>query len=166
MTTPLDNSLARELDRILSEIQSANEELEQVLCHQDELLVVADAAGLKDSASKQNECVQRLQALLSRREEWLHKATHQGEPVRSITEWVRQTASPNATRWLDQLAQIKQSTERVRRQTWRQWVVVQGAHRHQSELLQLIARNGRKTVGYGPSAQTESRGGAILDASA
>ncbi|WP_166830359.1 flagellar export chaperone FlgN [Thalassoroseus pseudoceratinae] len=166
MTPPLDQSLVRELDHLLSGLIATNEELAAILSQQDELLVAADAVGLQASAQKQSEVVERLQSLLSHREAWLNKVRTSDPSVKSISDWVQQVICPQTEQWREQLSVIKKSSDRVRRQSWRQWVVVQGAHRHQSELLHLIARNGRKTVGYGPSANPPSSGGAILDASA
>ncbi len=166
MTASHDECLGQELDDLLNKLSSAHDELATILARQDELLATADAAGLQESANTQSVVVDRLQSLLRRREEWLQKASGTGQPISSISDWVQQVQSPESERWLVHLKTLQQSSDRIRRQSWRQWVVVQGAHRHQSELLHLIARNGRKTVGYGPSANSQSRGGAILDASA
>lgn len=166
MAASRDEKLGQELDDLLNRLSSAQDELAAILARQDELLATADAVGLQESAKTQSQVVDRLQLLLRQREEWLQKAAANGQPAHSISDWVEQNQSPQSSTRLQRLKTLQQASDRIRRQTWRQWVVVQAAHRQQTELLHLIARSGRKTVGYGQSANSQSRGGAILDASA
>ena len=60
----------------------------------------------------------------------------------------------------------RRKSERIRRESWVQWVVSQRANTYYNELLELLAYSGKKAPVYSDKPGPPSGGGTILDASA
>lgn len=126
----------------------------------------ADPAEMLKLAEVEAELTRSMQETLGTRREILFEAKRTGLPFGSIVELVNAVATDEREILSIRLKTARRKSERIRRESWVQWVISQRANTYYNELLELIAYSGKRSPVYSDKPSLPSGGGTILDASA
>ena len=129
-------------------------------------VTAADHDDMLRLADVEAELSQRMKAALGARREILLEARKSGHAADSIRELVTSIAGDERDALGVRIEASRQRSERIRRESWVQWVISQRANTYYNELLELIAYSGKKAPVYSDRPGAPMGGGTILDASA
>lgn len=162
----MTTELLHETRQFLRSLDAAQIELAQLFEQKRGALTEARTDELEQLTQTEAGLFQRLQNLHALRGRILQRAAGTGLPHDSLQHLVERIAGPELDELRPRIQQARLLSERLRHESWIQWVIAQRAVCHYSGMLDLIANCGRKSPTYsnGPAAPTT--GGALLDASA
>lgn len=162
----MGGELLNDVARFLTQLEFLQHQLQQLFDRKRSALSAGRAGELLDVARDEAALVERLQGLLARRETILAEAAAAGFSAQTLADLLEQTDESGAEAVAFRIEAARQTSERLRRESWVQWIVAQRSYRQYAELLDLIAHRGRKSPTYGRPSADGHAAGALLDASA
>jgi flagellar biosynthesis/type III secretory pathway chaperone len=162
----MTTELLHETRQFLRSLEAAQTELSQLFDQKRAALTHARADELERLAGSESDLLKRLQSLHALRGRILQRASRAGLPHDTISHLVERIAGPELSQLRPKIQQARRQSERLRRESWIQWVIAQRAFHHYTGMLDLIANCGRQAATYtnGPAAPAVT-GGALLDTS-
>lgn len=155
--------LELEVNGLLSELKSVQEELLAVLNEKHKYLAVADVESMAPLQAKEQQLMERLNQCQLRREQILKLAQSQGTSVDSISQLANKLPSG---RMGDLGKEVRESQTRMKllqHQSLTNWVLAQRGLLHVSQMLEIIATGGRIQPTYGDKERLHARGGLLDD---
>lgn len=159
-------------EHLLEEVKSFLPALEGI---QDELSNLFDAKLAATRRAQADELlrlsefestlVERLKARLEHRRRILKQAGERGLPDDSIRSLVTRIDGADESGLRARLEAARTRSDRLRQESWIQWIAAQRALNHHAELIELIAHSGKKAPIYSAQPGADGTGGALLDAS-
>jgi hypothetical protein len=114
--------------------------------------------------SEENPAIAEWRTMVARRDELLKLAKSQGIVVSTLRELASRLDDPERS-LTTSATRMKQKMEAIHYRSLSHWISCQKAWLHYSDLVQLIATGGRKSMSLG-STRSSAQGGVILDAKA
>ncbi|MFQ5732942.1 MAG: flagellar export chaperone FlgN [Planctomycetaceae bacterium] len=161
----MDGRLLDGVARWLDQLEATQDAMLELFRRKKTTLKTLRAKDLVEISREECALVERLQQRLARRAELLAAAQDAGLSGTSLTEVVAQIDDPLADSLSARMRAAERRSEKLRRESWVQWIVTQRSSKHYSELLDLIARRGEGSPTY-DRRQPPANSGAFLDASA
>ena len=158
--------LLNDVARLLADLEETQLAFETLFQRKKSALRRPQPEVLLAVAREESTLVEQLQQHHERREELLEEAGQGGLPNGSLYEVVQAIGGAGAESLCHRMKQIRQMSEKLRREGWVQWVVTQRSNKLFSELLDLIVNQGEHAPTYGRNKQETSTAGSLLDASA
>jgi len=152
-----------ELADFLTQLSAVQEETLQVLARRRELLLTPDVDQMTDVGRQEEEVINKLEGCLRRRQELLQKAAAEGLPAENLRKLTGALPPGRAKRELsDRAANAVHRTRLLQHNSLVNWVVAQRAILHLSQILEIIATQGRLRPTYGKDDQNAACG-ALVD---
>lgn len=129
-------------------------------------VTTANSAEMIRLADAEAELTMKMKFVLGTRREILLDAKRSGIASTSIYDIVAASDDSEREALSKRIQTARKKSERIRRESWVQWVVSQRATTYYNELLELIAYSGKKSPVYNHKQESPVGGGSILDASA
>ncbi|MGQ9574495.1 MAG: flagellar export chaperone FlgN [Thermoguttaceae bacterium] len=158
MSTPLESELASYLE----DLSAVQQKTLEVLTRRREMVVAADLEGLAGLAAEEARLAESLQACLDRREKLLAQARREGLPAGSLRAVSAGLSGPASKDLAERVRQASHRARLLQHQSLLNWVLVQKALIHLSQLLEIIATGGRLQPTYGTGDAVDA-GGALVD---
>ncbi len=156
-----------ELAEFLAELSEVQQQSLQLLEKKRQLLAAWDTEGLAALAEQEESLIDRLRQCQQRREAMLQRAEQEGlqaNNVRTLASSLPRNSVSHSQRGelIRQTHRVAGQARLLQHQSLINWVLVQRALIHLSQVLEIIATGGQMqpTYGKGPSGGT---GGALLD---
>lgn len=159
-------NLLGETEQFLTQLEPAQDALLSLYERKKAAMVNAHSAEMLQIAEEEKQATFELQKMLSHREQILNKAQRSGFDVKTLSELAETSTADGRDKVLLRIERAHAKTQRIRRESWVQWIVAQRVLGHYAELLDVIAHSGEKSPTYSNVEQQNGNGGAILDASA
>jgi hypothetical protein len=147
--------------RLVNSLEDAQRDLLQTLQLKRRALVAADAAELQRLGGHAAAAIHRCQELSAWRSRLIRSVSATGRST--LSEILATSVTPRAETLRGRLVIIQQRFAELRREAWIQWIVAQRSGGYLTEVLDLIAGQGRAAIVYGEVARP---GAAVLDAAA
>ena len=161
----MSSQILSEVKRLLAVLEATQEKLTALFTQKVAALTGARAVELLRLAETEAELVSQLQSLLSFRRTILLRAKQDGLPCQTVAHLVDAAGDGEREALNSQIQRCRESSTRLRHESWIHWIIAHRAYNHHTELLDLIAHCGKKTPTYSRGPNQETLGGAILDAS-
>jgi hypothetical protein len=129
-------------------------------------VMAADPEEMLRLAGVEADLTRQMHETLGARREILLEAKRAGHDCGSILELASTVGTDEHAGLTARIRAARRKSERIRRESWAQWVISQRANTYYNELLELIAYSGKKAPVYSDKPVAPSSGGTILDASA
>jgi hypothetical protein len=162
----MSHSLFIRVKKLLKTLEPLQEATLALFERKRAAVTLADPAEMLRLADVENDLSRKLQEALGARHEILQEARRSGLPSGSLLELVSSLEENDGPSVSTQIKTARRKAERIRRESWVQWVVSRRANTYYNELLELISHSGRKAPVYGDRPGASAGGGTILDASA
>ncbi|QDU79139.1 FlgN protein [Polystyrenella longa] len=158
--------IAEKIRAYLTELVNTQTELMTLFRDRGSYLYGDNPQLINQFLQSKTELVQKLSLKLQQREQLLQQASVAGFTANSLQEVVSRFTGIDTSE-LSKLVDLSMRlTLHLRQEIWKQWVFLQRSHQHYSEVLDLIAFQGKTSPTYHARSNQEASGGAILDASA
>jgi hypothetical protein len=157
--------LLEEVTQFLTALEAAQEELLSVYKSRRAAMTAARAAQMQQLAEAESKITAELQKHLAERQRILEEAARNGYPSDSVLSLVSAIAGSEREELEERIVRSRLRSEKIRKESWVQWIVSQRALLHYNEMLNLIAECGKRSPTYSREPNARSAGGAILDAS-
>jgi len=160
--------LVGQMTGILNDLEPIQKQLLELYEQKSQALKQVDPVRIEQLAVIEEQLTNDLQFILLRREQLLQTAEQQGLPAGSMQELLPRlglgiaVSEPMAER----IEIVQQRSQKLRHESWVQWIVSQRSFQHYSQILELIAHSGQKVPTYSREENESGSGGAIFDASA
>ncbi|MBN74015.1 MAG: hypothetical protein CME32_32590 [Gimesia sp.] len=160
--------LLGKLTGILNDLEPIQKKLLELYEQKSQALKQVDPERIEQLAVIEEQLTNTLQFILLRRQQLLQTAEQLGLPASSLQELLPglglgiEVSEPIAER----IEVVQQRSQKLRHESWVQWIVAQRSFQHYSQILELIAHAGKKTPTYSGGQNENGSGGAIFDASA
>jgi len=154
-----------ELASFLSHLSTVQEKTLDVLVRKGKLLAEADVAGLTALGTEEDQLVEGLQECLREREELLRRAGREGLPAQDVRSLAKVVPGRSRSHVQEQVRLASHRARLLRHHSLVNWVLVQKALIHLSQLLEIIATGGRLQPTYHKDRPTPASG-ALVDRSA
>ncbi len=151
------------LTNYLVDLDVAQANVSAFLNQQQIRLSQLNSANPFDNSPQDALALEELQALVTRREELLNLARSQGLKVTTLQELANQLEDSQGP-LVNTSRLMKRRIESMHYASLSHWISCQKASLHYSQLVQLIANGGRKSLMPGSGSRVV-QGGVILDAS-
>ena len=157
-----------QLTGILNDLEPIQKQLLELYEQKSRALKKVDPVRIEQLTAIEEQLTNELQFILLRRQQLLQSAEQQGLPAGSMQELLPAlglgitVSEPIAER----IEVVQQRSQKLRHESWVQWIVSQRSFQHYSQILELIAHAGQKTPTYSRGENESGSGGAIFDASA
>ncbi|MCA9113781.1 MAG: hypothetical protein KDA79_01760 [Planctomycetaceae bacterium] len=155
--------LLEELRRYLDALQLTQKNLTEVLASKRKAIEQAQSERLQTLGPYEEEAVRRMQLLSGERKRLLEVARQQNLPSDNLRNLVRAIGGEQRDALLARMEQASQSLTTIRRESATHWIAARRGLLQYTELLELIARRGRKASGYSAKEQALATGGGLLD---
>jgi len=156
-----------ELNRVLSIIESLQQQLTDLFATKITLLRDAQGDELHRLAAQEETLVHRLRQALDERRQMLDRARRGGLDVQTLTELAAALGGDPALQTRLDQAQLR--ALHLQQESWVHWIIAHRCYSHYTEVLDLIAHGGEAAPAYTRFANRTSAantpGGAVLDAS-
>lgn len=149
-----------EIAGLLTELSSAQQELLECLIEKRRLLLAADSAAMEAMQAREHNLLARLQACHDRRADLLARAADQHFPSDSIRSLANVLPSGREAR-VRQVEEAAHRSRLLRHHSLTNWVLIQRSLVHLSQLLEIIATQGRGQPTYGREEPAASSGSLI-----
>jgi len=159
MSTPWETELAT----FMSDLLAVQDDTLGVLTRKCTLLGSADLEGLARLEDEEKSLVGRLQGCLARREALLARAAEEGLPSNSIQSLSRALPRERRGELPNQLRLAKARTRLLRHRSLTNWVIIQRTLLHLSQMLEIIATQGRGNPTYKRGEPVGAASGALVD---
>jgi hypothetical protein len=151
-----------EVERFVEVLETTQQELLGTLRLKRRALASADVDDLNRLNAAAAEVAQRLKSLADWRAKLLDQANAVGLSATSLSEALAVQASLRPETLRGRLEAVQVRFGEARREAWVQWIVAQRAGGCYADILDLIARGGKKSPVYGDMPL--SAGGVVIDA--
>lgn len=151
-----------ELATFLTDLSTVQGESLEVLARKRHALAHADTDTLTAIQADEEVLMEKLKQCLTRREELLARAAHQGLPSDSIRSLAGELAGPESQEVVSQLGQTTQRARLLQHHSLTNWVLAQRTLIHLSQILEIIATGGRQQPTYSKEEKPQNRG-ALVD---
>lgn len=156
-----------ELAEFLAELSDVQQQSLQLLEQKQQLLAAWDTEGLAALAEQEQSLIGRLRHCQQRRQDLLRQAKDEGiqaSDVRSLASALPEDRVSRSRRGelLRQTHRAANQARLLQHQSLINWVLVQRALIHLSQVLEIIATGGQMQPTYG-KGESNSSGGALLD---
>ncbi len=159
----MSDQLLTEVSRFLDEFESTQDEYVSLLSNKRGAMESSNVDQLRELTLAEQELMGRLQQLLGRRKKILQAANTMGIAAGTIGELVLETTGRDSA-LIQRITSAESRVKNLRQESWVHWIVANRVQSHCSEVLEIIARNGKRSATY--EKNQPHHGGAILDASA
>ena len=156
-------ALLEPVRRYVDALQLLLRNLGQTLALKREALEQARSLELQQLGVVEDESVRRLQLLGGERQRILELARSQSLPGDSLENLVRAIGGREREALLARMAEARSQLSTLRRESASHWVSARRGVLQYSELLELIARRGKKPSGYSAREKSLATGGGLLD---
>lgn len=153
--------LREDIARLLTGLEATQAELLALFDRKRVALRKARANELLEIADAETALVGRLQAHVTERQRLLAEAGG----CETIGVLLTRLDEPEDSDLQNRLKTVRRNAENLRRESWVQWIVAQRAHRHYSDVLEIIAHRGGSSPTYSKNRNTGNSAGALLDTS-
>ncbi len=156
-----------EIADLLVDMSDVQQGLLDVLAQKRDLMVAGDIEGMTAIQSREVELASELEQCHVRRRDLLQRTVAEGLPASSLGR-LTDVLPFNRRRTLQgQLHDSNQRNNLIRNQSLSNWVLAQRSLLHLSQLLDIIATQGRSaTATYDPKGTGAPSGGALVDGTA
>lgn len=162
----MGGSLLDRVRELLRALETAQRDLSSLQDRKRAALTRGESSELLGIAREETILSNRLRDLLQQRSQILESARVAGaEDTGSLSSFVATLPPAEREELEPRVVQARRHAERIRRETWVQWIIAHRAYSHYSSLLELIAQSGSKSPTYDEKPVKHSSGGAIFDAS-
>ncbi len=161
----MEKQIRDQVARLLNDLAATQTKLLVLFERKRVALRKARPAELLEIADLETALVEQLQEHVSQRERLLNETIVGDAPCESIADLLSRLAEPEDSALLTQLGLVRHNAELLRRESWVQWIVAQRAHRHYSDVLEIIAHRGGSSPTYSKHRNTGNNAGALLDTS-
>jgi flagellar biosynthesis/type III secretory pathway chaperone len=144
----MNDSLEPELVELLNTLSSTQDDLFAALGRKRECLANGDLAALAEVQQQEEALIGRLQGCHEQRLKLLKRASSQGLPADSLRTLVSVAPGVDRKNLQQRVAQASQRSRLLQQQNLSNWVVAQRTLIHLSQLLEIIATNGRMRPTY------------------
>lgn len=151
---------------IIKDIEPIQVQLLALYAEKSKALKEVDVKKIDQLAAAEEELTRELQFVLLRREQLLQIAQQQGLPSGSLQELLRGMGVSESAEIFEHINKAHERSQKLRHESWVQWIVSQRSYQHYSHILELIAHAGQKVPTYSRGQNEGGTGGAIFDASA
>lgn len=152
-----------ELADFLTQLSAVQEETLQVLARRRELLMAPDFDEMTAVGRQEEEVLGKLEGCLRRRQELLQKAAEEGLPCENLRKLTGALPASRARRDLsDRAGKAVHRARLLQHNSLVNWVIAQRAILHLSQILEIIATQGRMRPTYGKDDQNAASG-ALVD---
>jgi hypothetical protein len=161
----MDTAWESELANFLSHLSTVQEQTLEALARKRDLLAKADTQGLAALENEEDQLVGRLQECLDQRQRLLDRASQEGLPATSIRSLAQSLPTRQQDRLSDSLRHASHRARLLQHHSLVNWVLVQKALIHLSQLLEIIATGGRLQPTYQRDGTVQATG-ALVDRAA
>ncbi|MDZ4689367.1 MAG: flagellar export chaperone FlgN [Planctomycetaceae bacterium] len=154
----LDSPWLDDVERFVEVLEATQQELLATLRLKRRALASADVDDLQRLNAAATEVAQRLKSLTEWRARLLVQA---GQPGATLSDVLAQRAHLRPETLRGRLEAVQLRFGEARREAWVQWIVVQRAGGCYADILDLIARGGKRSPVYGD--MPGGSGGAMID---
>lgn len=170
-TAPLPahhQQLLGQLTGILNDLEPLQNQLLELYQQKSQALKQVDPVRIEQLAVIEEQLTNDLQFILLRRQQLLQTAEQQGLPSGSLQELLPGLGAGIAISEpiAERIEIVQERSQKLRHESWVQWIVSQRSYQHYSQILELIAHAGQKVPTYSQGQNESGSGGAIFDASA
>jgi hypothetical protein len=153
-----------DLANFLSHLSAVQEKTLDVLVRKGKALADADAAGLTAIGTEEDQLVAGLQECLHQREDLLQRAGREGSPAKDVRSLAKAVPSRSRLRVQEQVRLASHRARLLHHHSLVNWVLVQKALIHLSQLLEILATGGRLQPTYHKDGSAPASG-ALVDRS-
>jgi len=151
---------------ILNDLEPIQKQLLNLYQEKAKALKQVDVALIEQFGIVEEGLTRDLQFVLLRRQQLLQTAAQQGLPAGSMKELLSGMGVAESEPVFQRIFAAQQRSQKLRHESWVQWIVSQRSYQHYSQILELIAHAGKKVPTYSRGQNESNTGGAIFDASA
>lgn len=158
----LDADWLDEVERFVDVLETTQQELLGTLRLKRRALASADVDDLARLTSAASEVAQRLKSLTTWRSKLLDEARHSGIESATLSDALSNDAALRPETLRGRLEAVQVRFGEARREAWVQWIVARRAGSCYADILDIIARGGRRSPVYGD--MPGGGGGVMIDA--
>tara|TARA_R110002111_G_scaffold107056_2_gene165517 strand:+ start:100204 stop:100725 length:522 start_codon:yes stop_codon:yes gene_type:complete len=151
---------------ILNDLEPIQKQLLNLYQEKSKALKQVDATLIEQFGVVEEGLTRDLQFVLLRRQQLLQTAAQQGLPADSMKALLSGMGVAESTPVFQRIFEAQKRSQKLRHESWVQWIVSQRSYQHYSQILELIAHAGQKVPTYSRGQNESSTGGVIFDASA
>ncbi len=156
-----------EIAELLVDMSDVQQGLLDVLTEKRDLMVAGDIEGMTAVQSREEDLAQQLEECHLRRRDLLQRTASEGLPAKSLDRLTDVLPFDRRRQLQSKLRETNQRNNLVRNQSLSNWVLAQRSLLHLSQLLDIIATQGRSaTATYTPQGEEATAGGALVDGTA
>lgn len=154
-----------DIEQFLRNLEATQKEFLKLYRHKRTALKGALREELLKLTQREVELARILQALLGHRNHMLQQAKQHGVSAQNLSELIQSLDGIDREAILTRIERAQKTADELRFESGIHWLILVRAHNHHREVLDLIAHRGRKAPTYSRGPNTDTVGGAILDAS-
>jgi hypothetical protein len=154
-----------DVSRFAQVLETTQQELLESLRLKRKALISGSALDLQRLNDAALEVARRLKGLTVWRTRLLEQAHLAGDRGETISDVLAGSISFDAEQLRGRLAAVQNRFSEARREAWIQWIIAQRTSGVYTDVLDLLARGGRRSPIYGETPNdTNAASGAVLDA--
>lgn len=165
-TQNIHQQMQGKLIAVLNDLEPIQKQLLTLYQEKSKALKQVDVERIEQFAVVEEALIRELQFVLLRRQQILQEAEQQGLPFGSLQELLAGMGVPESAAIFQRIEESQERSQKLRHESWVQWIVSQRSYQHYSQILELIAHAGQKVPTYSRGQSESSTGGVIFDASA
>ncbi len=150
-----------EVAQLLTELSAAQDELFAVLARKRTLLIESDHAGLAAMLPQEEQLLEKMKACAAKREELLARARKEGLPSQNISSLSKALPTAKQGDLPERITEANARTRLLQNQSITNWIVIQRTLFHLSQMLEIIATNGRLQPTYGEGELVNATGSLV-----
>ena len=162
----IQQQLLSQLVGILNDLEPIQTQLLDLYQKKSTALKQVDVARIEQIGVVEEELTRELQFVLLARQQLLQEAERHGLPSQTMKELLSGLDVAESDPVFQRIEEAQQRSQKLRHESWVQWIVSQRSYQHYSQILELIANAGQKIPTYSRGQNESSTGGVIFDASA
>ncbi len=151
--------------QFLSHLENVQSNLGQLLSAKRAAMTARDVDQLAQFTQREEELNQRLQQILEVRQRILSAAKRHKLPHESLLHLAGGMRGNEGERLRKRIVAARETAAGLRHESWIHWIIASRSFHHYSELIELIANRGELSPTYSKEPNSDSPGGAVLDAS-
>jgi hypothetical protein len=157
----MQTSWETEIALLLTGLLAAQDELFAVLAKKRTLLIASDHQGLAAMLPQEEQLLEKMKACATKREELLARARLEGMPSQSISSLSNALSTDKKGNLPVRIAEANARTRLLQNQSITNWIVIQRTLIHLSQMLEIIATNGRLQPTYGEGELVNATGSLV-----
>lgn len=161
----MKNGLLIQTQNFLNQLEATQNQLWMLYLERREAVRKAKTDEMLRIAELETQLTEEMKSHLAVRKQILEQAARNELPSASIEELVQEIGGEQKEQLMTRIGRSRDLAEKVRVESWIQWIVSQRSINHCKEMLDIIANQGEKSPTYNTEKETSSTGGVILDAS-